>query len=61
MYDDFLLERYGYNIIAKKLSEKIIDLININLGKLIYKKEIKIDSFLPENIFMMDLKTIKLD
>ena len=33
-YDDFLLERYGYNIIAKKLSEKIIDLININIGKI---------------------------
>jgi len=62
-YDDMLLERYGYNNIAKEISNKIIDLINYNLGKLILNKSITLNSSLgkiSEIDFIEDIINIKL-
>ena len=62
-YDDFLLERYGYNKITESLSNKIINLININLGKLIYNKSITLNSSInkiSDINFINDIINIKL-
>lgn len=39
-YDNFILEKYGYNEIASTLSNKVISTINDNFGKLLVNKKL---------------------
>jgi len=47
-WDNFILEKFGKNDIAKNLSDRIFDIINRNLGKLILNKELKITNSIGE-------------
>lgn len=62
-YDNFILEKYGYNIIASNLSDRIISIVNDNFGKLLINKKIQIKNSIGNisNIkFINDTINIKL-
>ncbi len=39
-FEDFILEKYGSNNYVKLLTQKLVDIINYNFGKLILNKSI---------------------
>jgi len=47
-WDNFILEKFGRNDIAKNLSNKIINIINQNLGKLILNNKLEIKNEIGE-------------
>jgi len=62
-YENFLFEQYGSNKIVTKLSEYILKIININLGKLILNKHLLLNNELTnyEDIsFINDKISIKI-
>ena len=62
-WDNFILEKFGYNKIASQFSNRVIEIINSNLGRLILNKELVINDEIGNigNInFINDTIIIKL-
>jgi len=61
-YDDILFESYGSNHLVEELTDKIFNLINSNLGKLLLKKELQITNSISHKYinFENDIINIKI-
>ena len=62
-WDNFILEKYGYNKKSEKISKIILQKINENFGKLLMNGEVSIKNTLGEIdgvVFIDDIINVKI-